>query len=599
MPLPVVVRVLGLVLFATVLALPVTAGGFEVTRNDDPAPGGCDPGDCSLREAILAANANGNAGVDVIDLVAAGPYRITLGELLVTSSTTIAPTGPRVLLDGDDLGAGALFNLSPGQDDVTFILENLEIANGDQGTGGRAIHATQGSLEVDDVVFRGNRTSTEGGAMRLFGLTDVLIVNSVLTDNEASAGGGIFVLSDDQTSVTILDTHFVGNQANEDGAGLLVDGSVRVTGERLTFESNAASLRGGAIFTINSSLTTFGLPNVWLFNSTIFGNSANSGGGIYLQESGGIYLHHVTIEGNTATDGSDGVFMDGPVARGTLTEPFLAMDNSLFADPCGFTGSVTIGHFLGGNVESPGDTCGLTTLPGNTVNVPTADLQLSTALGKNGGATDTLEITSDASVLLGAGADFTGFGFPNADQRRVSRLPSAPDVGAFERPLHCEAPGVTIPDNDLLGVQRTLTLTQPDSVADLDLYIEVDHDWVGDLFISLTHVATNTTVVVRQGQETCSGDDFDIFVDDDAPLDLDVTNCQNADPAFPAPRYRPVESVVNLWESFDNLPIAGDWRLQVSDQFGGITGALVEWCLVPTSGIFVDGFESGNLSAWN
>ena len=30
---------------------------FTVTRFDDPGPGPCQPGDCSLREAVMAANA--------------------------------------------------------------------------------------------------------------------------------------------------------------------------------------------------------------------------------------------------------------------------------------------------------------------------------------------------------------------------------------------------------------------------------------------------------------------------------------------------------------------------------------------------------------
>jgi len=37
---------------------PAQAAFYSVTRFDDPAPNGCNAGDCSLREAIIAANAS-------------------------------------------------------------------------------------------------------------------------------------------------------------------------------------------------------------------------------------------------------------------------------------------------------------------------------------------------------------------------------------------------------------------------------------------------------------------------------------------------------------------------------------------------------------
>jgi len=64
---------------------------FTPTRFDDPPPGTCDPGDCSLREAIIAAN--GLAGPDDI-VLAAGTYTLS-----------IPGTGENSAADGD-LDAG-------------------------------------------------------------------------------------------------------------------------------------------------------------------------------------------------------------------------------------------------------------------------------------------------------------------------------------------------------------------------------------------------------------------------------------------------------------------------------------------------------------
>jgi CSLREA domain-containing protein len=78
---------------------PARAGGFNVTQLAD-ANGACDAG-CSLREAILAANAT--PGADTI-LLPAGVHRLTIvgacenagmtGDLDVTYALTITGAGP-------------------------------------------------------------------------------------------------------------------------------------------------------------------------------------------------------------------------------------------------------------------------------------------------------------------------------------------------------------------------------------------------------------------------------------------------------------------------------------------------------------------------
>jgi len=67
-----------------------SASTYLVTRTDDPAPGACSAGDCTLREAVLAANAN--SGVDSIQLPA-GTLTFTSGEILVGDDLSIEGTG--------------------------------------------------------------------------------------------------------------------------------------------------------------------------------------------------------------------------------------------------------------------------------------------------------------------------------------------------------------------------------------------------------------------------------------------------------------------------------------------------------------------------
>ena len=69
-----------LTLLATV-SMRAHAATFVVTRLDDPAPNGCQPGDCSLREAAIAADGNDPfAARDVIQL-GVGTCTLTLGVL--------------------------------------------------------------------------------------------------------------------------------------------------------------------------------------------------------------------------------------------------------------------------------------------------------------------------------------------------------------------------------------------------------------------------------------------------------------------------------------------------------------------------------------
>src|SRR5690606_26473701 len=66
------------------------AATFEVTRGDDPAPDGCMADDCSLREALSAAQATPEA--DTV-LLGAGQHFFTLGELRVVGDVTLEGAG--------------------------------------------------------------------------------------------------------------------------------------------------------------------------------------------------------------------------------------------------------------------------------------------------------------------------------------------------------------------------------------------------------------------------------------------------------------------------------------------------------------------------
>jgi hypothetical protein len=147
-----------------------------------------------------------------------------------------------------------------------------------------------------------------------------------------------------------------------------------------------------------------------LTNSTVSGNERvgrdHLGGGIL--NEGTMTITNSTVSGNEADSG------DGIYNRGTLT-----LTNTLVNNDCaGITASG------GGNIESPGDTCGFDQ-PTDQVNVNPDDLNLG-PLADNGGPTMT--------HALGAGSV------------AIDVIPEADCVDADDQPLTTDQRGEPRPE---------------------------------------------------------------------------------------------------------------------------------------------------------
>ena len=95
---------------------------FPVTKTEDTNDGTCDP-DCSLREAIDAANTN--PGADDVP-VPAGTYLLTLGQLVVSDDVDIAGAGQtNTIIDGN--ATGRVFEI---QASTTVDISGVTIQNG-------------------------------------------------------------------------------------------------------------------------------------------------------------------------------------------------------------------------------------------------------------------------------------------------------------------------------------------------------------------------------------------------------------------------------------------------------------------------------------
>jgi hypothetical protein len=111
--------------FGVVMATQAQANTYHPNRLDDPAPNGCQRNDCSLREAVIAAN--DHPGEDSIVMRAGKRYEITraasgndvqVGGLKVNGPLSVSSGGPghsTVDLNGLDAGDGG-FDSSSGLD---------------------------------------------------------------------------------------------------------------------------------------------------------------------------------------------------------------------------------------------------------------------------------------------------------------------------------------------------------------------------------------------------------------------------------------------------------------------------------------------------
>jgi subtilisin-like proprotein convertase family protein len=141
-----------------------------------------------------------------------------------------------------------------------------------------------------------------------------------------------------------------------------------------------------------------------------------------------------------------------------------------------------------------------------------------------------------------------------------------------------------IPDEDPGGVASTFAVTRDVTLGDVDVYVDIQHTWVGDVFIKLISPAgTEVVLLDRPGVPTseygCPDDNMDITFDDDAFADLE-THCSDTNPWYSGAA-APVESL----SAFNGESSRGTWSLIAIDAVAEDSGAIVDWELITTPAI--------------
>ena len=256
-------------LFALTVPTALQAAVFIPNKTADTNDGVCDS-DCSLREAITAANQN--PGEDVI-LLHAGTYTLTAsgpasGNLQIQGDTVLMGDGAgRTIIDGG--AVGGIFFIPSG---VTVQMQDLTLRNGRSSSAGGAIH-NQGDLTLLRTILTGNSSLGQGGALVSDGANPSLTLSdSTISGNTAQAKGGGIVAGGD---VSLTNVTISGNRSTTDlGGGLYIFNDSRVTINNATISGNTAALKGGGIL-VETALFIGVPPKVT--NSIIAGNTAPAG----------------------------------------------------------------------------------------------------------------------------------------------------------------------------------------------------------------------------------------------------------------------------------------------------------------------------------
>ena len=147
---------------------------------------------------------------------------------------------------------------------------------------------------------------------------------------------------------------------------------------------------------------------------------------------------------------------------------------------------------------------------------------------------------------------------------------------------YCAAPASSIPNNSSTGTSDTITISGTSGdITDLNVYVEIDHTAVGEIYVELEHEDTSTIVTLIDrpgappGQSACQGNDIDATLDDEATDEVE-DECAAGTPTING-SFDP-ESALTAFDDPESLN--GDWTLTVKDlRGGGNTGTFQSWCL--------------------
>ncbi|MDH4099374.1 MAG: hypothetical protein OEV28_02215 [Nitrospirota bacterium] len=199
----------------------------------------------------------------------------------------------------------------------TVTIVNSDISNNKAIMGGGGIYSAA-PTSISGTRITGNSTSNTGapgGGLYLAPNYPIVITDTVISDNVAKRGGGIY--SNGGAQLTISVSRIDSNRAESfEGGGMYLAGTGSVSVSRSYVRGNTATMYGGGIYTASSSAS---FTNCWITGNVVSQMSYSSGGG--LLSSGGLNVVNSTIAGNYARSLGGGIRLISGIA--TVTNSIL------------------------------------------------------------------------------------------------------------------------------------------------------------------------------------------------------------------------------------------------------------------------------------
>ncbi len=300
--------------FAALLITPAISHAdiFNVNNAGDDAQASC-PATCTLRGAILAANANSgkdtiylNDGINPnIFLAGADENSAVTGDLDITDDVDIIgqTATSRNIVNANRLDR--VFHVLSG---ATVSFQHISIR------GGQAINIGGGGISIDgssfaefiDVEIKANEVSvgsgsqnttflTTGGGIYVGTLATAIITDSEIIENQAPAGGGIVNAGRTNIRNSLIFQNTASGQSSN-GGGISNQGGFLSVGSS-TISNNASTDSGGGVFTTNQGVN---IGSVVITNTAIISNqAARNGAGI--SNLSPLSLNNSTVSDNQIT----------------------------------------------------------------------------------------------------------------------------------------------------------------------------------------------------------------------------------------------------------------------------------------------------------
>ncbi len=396
--------VLGQGAAAPSVAPPVPLALFTVTKTADTNDGVCDA-DCSLREAISAANAAG--GAHTIS-VPAGTYTLTranaggvnednnaTGDLDINNNVTLVGAGAAttIIQAGTTTSNGidkviAVNPICVSPMNVSISGVTIRFGRNTQPTSAPDFSYTGGGIDVcstgsggftmtNVVVDQNTNTTAYGGGVNFdtFAANGTFaIVGSTINGNRTlsplgnNTGGGINLFGD-QHNVNITNSTIGGNTSAGEGGGVVVrhtnGGAITISGT--TISGNTAASRGGGISNINLAASSLAIVNdSAILNNVSQGTAASTesrGGGIFIfvgTAANTTTITETTFAGNQANTGT----FQGGGAIGAIVGTVNATFNRIAGNLAGTSGGSGI-HNAGAAINAANNWWGCNAGPGS------------------------------------------------------------------------------------------------------------------------------------------------------------------------------------------------------------------------------------------